>query len=110
MAKNERTTQTMTATDARQHFANLINETARQGTRVIIEKSGAPVAAVVPIADLIRLKSLDEQNRDLSGRLDWISEPFRGVPAEEVEEETEKIMAELREEDRLARQPFASKL
>ena len=109
MAKNERTTQTMTATDARQHFANLINETARQGTRVIIEKSGAPVAAVVPIADLIRLKSLDEQNRELSAKLDWISEPFRGVPSEEAEEETEKIMAELREEDRLARQHVASK-
>ena len=109
MAKNEQTIQTMTATDARQHFASLINETARRGTRVIIEKSGAPVAAVVSIADLIRLRSLDVQNRDLSDRLDWIGEPFQGVPSEVVEAETEKIMAELREEDRLARQHVASK-
>jgi len=98
----------MSASNARQHFAGMVNEIVQEGTRVVIEKNGAPVAAVVPMIDLIRLRSLDERNRELLDTLAWIGEPFRDVPPEEVEAETARILAEIREERRLAREHVAT--
>src|SRR6476646_2703953 len=108
MAKNQRSIQTMTATDARQHFASAINQVARQQSQIVIEKSGVPVAALVSINDLLRLRSLEKQDPEIAAVFEMLSKPFRGVPPEEVEAETERILAETREEDRQERRKAAS--
>lgn len=90
--------ETITATEARQHFASVINRVARRETRVLIEKSGVPVAAIVSADDIARLERLDaERDRDFQA-LSVVGERFRDVPVEELEREVAKAVAEVREE------------
>ncbi len=49
------------ASEARRGFAELINRAGYAGERVILEKHGREVAAVVPIVDLIMLELLENQ-------------------------------------------------
>jgi prevent-host-death family protein len=48
-------TKTIKASDARQQFSQLLNEVFREESRVVVEKSGIPVAAIIPAKDLQRL-------------------------------------------------------
>lgn len=108
MPRKEPTTQRMSATDARQHFAETINQVAREGTQIVVEKNGAPVVAIVSIDDLMRYRSLEMQDAETAALFERMSEPFRDVPIEEFEAEVEKIMKELREEDRQNRRNAAT--
>lgn len=58
-------TQTIPVSQARQKFGELINRVYRQQVRIIVEKSGIPVAALVSLADLERWS---HQDRDSEGR------------------------------------------
>ena len=46
---------------ARQGFADLVNQARYTGERVVLEKHGREVAAVVPVVDLIMLELLEYQ-------------------------------------------------
>ena len=104
MTKNERTTQTMTATDARQHFASAINQVARHETEIIVEKSGVPVAAIVSIEDYRRLKDQDAQRARRFKIMDEVRAAFADVPPEELEREAKKALDEVRAEMRAERE------
>ncbi|MGH2616777.1 MAG: hypothetical protein ACRDJC_16200 [Thermomicrobiales bacterium] len=86
---------------------SLVNDVYRQETRIVVEKSGIPVAAIIPIADLRRLIRLDEQDREAREIVEAMRVPFDDVPDEEIERQTERIMHEIREENRAARQRVA---
>ncbi len=47
------------ASDARQNFSEIVNQVAYGGERVIIQRHGKELAAVVPIADLALLRDLE---------------------------------------------------
>ncbi len=89
-------TQTMSTTDARQQFASVLNCVFRKETRVVVEKSGIPVAVIVSAEDLKRLDRLDEQDREAWETLAAMRAPFKDVPPEEIERETDRIIAEHR--------------
>lgn len=92
------------ASEARQHFAQLINRVYRQHSRVIVEKSGIPVAAVVSLADLERLTC---DNATLMKRMAMLEEmraPFRDVPSQEIEIELDRALREVRAEMRAERE------
>jgi prevent-host-death family protein len=84
--------------DVKARLSSLVNEVYRKETRVLIEKAGIPVAALVSIEDLERLAQLDMERAERRRVLESMREPFRGVPAEEIERETEKAVAEVRAE------------
>jgi prevent-host-death family protein len=50
----------LNAAEARQHFAEIVNEAAYGATRTVLLKHRRPVAAVVPIADLELLQALED--------------------------------------------------
>ena len=52
---------TLSISLARQGFADLINRAGYAGERVILEKHGREVAAVVPVVDLIMLELMENQ-------------------------------------------------
>src|SRR3989338_8751391 len=89
-------TQTMKASEARQQWAQVLNKVFKGQTRVIVEKSGIPVAAVISTQDLKRLTQLEKQREDRFKALDQMREAFKNVPAEVLELETEKAIAEAR--------------
>lgn len=50
----------LSAGEARENFAEIVNEAAYGATRTVLLKHKKPVAAVVPIADLELLQALEE--------------------------------------------------
>jgi prevent-host-death family protein len=50
----------LNAGQAREHFAEIVNEAAYGATRTVLLKHKKPVAAVVPIADLELLQALED--------------------------------------------------
>lgn len=47
------------ASDARQNFSEIINQVAYGGERVVIQRHGKELAAVIPIADVTLLRDLE---------------------------------------------------
>jgi prevent-host-death family protein len=97
-------TKTMQASQVREQWSSVINGVYRGQTRILVEKSGIPVVGVVSASDLERLQRLDEeQDADLA-TLERISrKAFAGVPPEEVEQEADKAVSEVRAEMRAER-------
>ena len=98
MREQEPMTQTMKASDARQHFASVLNRVFRKEARVVVEKSGIPVAAIVSAEDLKRLDQLDRERAERFKVIDEMRAAFAGVPDEEIERETDRILGVNQEE------------
>jgi prevent-host-death family protein len=96
MPERARTMQTIKATAARQQFSELVNQVFRREKRVLIEKSGIPVAALISAEDLERLVRLEaERERDFAV-LDEVGRAFEDVPSEELDREVRKAVASVR--------------
>lgn len=87
------TTRTMKITDVKRQLSRLTNDVARQQMRVLIEKDGIPVAALVSAADLEWLAQHDRNMAELSALIERARESFKDVPPEEIEAETDRIIA-----------------
>src|SRR5215217_5752182 len=92
------TTETMKFTDARQQLSQVVNRVARHETRVLIEKSGVPVAALVSADDLRRLNELEARRQEQIAAMYEISRAFVDVPEDELERELARAQAEARAE------------
>lgn len=94
MAAQQPMTQTMKISSVRAELNTLVNQVYRHETRVVVEKSGIPVAALVSTEDLRRLDQLDAQDREARAVVAAMRAPFRGISPEEIERETERAIAE----------------
>ena len=105
MRTDDPMTKTMKASEARQHWSEILNAVFRGESRVLVEKSGIPVAAVVSADDLRRLTDLDAQ-RDADFRaLDATREAFKDVPDEELAREVTRAVAAARQKRRAEQAP-----
>ena len=89
-------------------LADLIERVSRQETRVVVEHDGIPVAAIVSVSDLQHLHQLDRARAEREAALDAMRAPFRDVPSEEIERETDRILARVRAEMRAEREQEAA--
>ncbi len=103
MRMHQPTTQTMKISTVRAELNTLVNQVYRKETRVVVEKSGIPVAALVSTDDLARLSQLDRERAERFAILDELRAAFRDVPPEELEREAERALAEVRAEMRAER-------
>jgi prevent-host-death family protein len=94
----------MKISDVRGQFNALVNRVYRRETRVVVEKSGIPVAALVSLEDLARLKELDQAREEDFRILDEVREAFADVSPEELEREANRAVAEVRADRRASRQ------
>lgn len=92
-------TQVMKASDVRQQWSQLLNNVFRGKTRVVVEKSGIPVAAIISAEDLKRFTQLEEQRNERFKALDRMREAFKDVPTDEVERELDKALTQVRSEE-----------
>ncbi len=97
MREQEPMTQTMKISDVKNHLSSLVNEVYRKETRVLVEKSGIPVAALVSADDLARLNQLDRAWNERTTAIERFSQAFADIPTEEAEAEVTRIIAERRE-------------
>ena len=86
------TTETMKISDVRGQFNTLVNRVYRKETRVVVEKSGIPVAGLVSAEDLRRLDQLDREREARFAIVDEVRQAFAGVPDDEIERETDRIL------------------
>jgi prevent-host-death family protein len=105
MQEPEPMTKTMKASEARQQFSQLLNEVFRMESRVLVEKSGIPVAAIISAEDFKRLARLEaERNRDFA-ILDEMREAFEDIPPEEIEREVSRALSQVRAKNRTKQSP-----
>src|SRR5260370_1406366 len=93
-------TQTLAASEARQQWSQLLNRVFRKETRVIVEKSGVPVAALVSAEDLVRLTQFEEERAERFRALDESWKAFEGVPVAGVEQEVTRAVEQARQKQR----------
>jgi prevent-host-death family protein len=104
MRKREPMTQTMKISQARDQFNQVVNQVYRKETRVIVEKAGIPVAAIVSADDFEKLRRMEAQRADRFKVIDRMRAAFKDIPEDEIEREVEKAVAEVRAEARAAKQ------
>jgi len=107
MREQQPMTQVMKAADVRANWSDVVDRVFRGKARVVVERSGIPVAAVISAEDLDRLSRLDAQRADAFKVLDRIGEAFKDVSPEELQREVDKAVSEVRQEmaeERLAAQ------
>jgi len=97
----------MKISEVKNALSSLVNKVYRKETRVLVEKAGIPVAALVSTDDLARLQQLDRAWNDRTRAIERFSQAFADVPAEEAEAEVARIIAErrLRRSAEAERQP-----
>jgi prevent-host-death family protein len=93
-------TKIVQATEARQQLPQLLNTVHLGKTRVVVERSGIPVAAIVSMSELQRLEQLDQRREQLFKAVTGISDKFKDVPQDELEREVAKAVSEARAEMR----------
>lgn len=82
--------------DTKQNFSKLINEVAGGETRVVVEKNGLPVAAIISAKDY-RLFRIMEANRARAYEEVYrMSESLSHIPIETIEALVEETIAESR--------------
>lgn len=89
-------TQIMKASDVRMQWGKLLNKVFSGKTRVVVEKNGIPVAAVISASDLKRFTQLEEQRNERFKALNKIRKLFKDVPTEELENEINEAISQIR--------------
>jgi prevent-host-death family protein len=96
MPQREPITQTIKASEARAQWSELLNKVFRRQTRVIVEKSGIPVAAIISAQDLERLSQMEDRRRERFKALGASWDAFKDEDPTKVEQEVAQAVAEAR--------------
>lgn len=97
-------TQTVNVTVAREHWSQIIGAVFRHQQRVVLAKAGIPAAALVPIADLARLRRYDAERAADMALVNRIGDAFADIPDAELEREVALAVEEARAELRAERE------
>lgn len=98
MENQKPVTETIKASEARKHWGSLLNEVSRSEKRVIVEKNGLPVAAIVSLFALNRLERYEQRQSQRLRILEEVGELFQDVSDEELEREMTNAVRQAREE------------
>jgi prevent-host-death family protein len=90
--KNQR----MQTPEVTEQLPDLLDAVVLGETRVIIERDGDPVAAIVSAEDLRRWLRFDRHREEEFRIIDELREAFKDVPPEEIEREADRAVAEIR--------------
>lgn len=99
MRERQPMTQTLKISEVKARLSSLVNDVYRKEARVLVEKSGIPVAALVSAEDLVRLARLDAEQAERERRfavVDRMRAAFADVPPEELEREAARSVAAAR--------------
>src|SRR4051794_16931237 len=97
MREQQPMTQTMKISEVKNQLSSVVNRVYRKETRVLVEKSGIPVAAIISADDLKRFAQFEQEREQRFQAIDRMREAFKDVPPEEIEREADRAVAELRE-------------
>ncbi len=92
--------ETMKMTDAKQQFSRVVSDVYKTHRRVLVEKGGIPVAAIVTAEDFARLNQLDSEWRSGFEVFHEIGQAFSDIDLDEIEREVASAVAAVRAERR----------
>ena len=104
MREEDPATQTMKVTDAREHWSQVVSAVYRRQTRVVLEKAGIPVAALVSTEDLQQLRRYEAEREADFAVIGRMRAAFKDVPDAELEGKIAKAVAEARADLRTERE------
>jgi prevent-host-death family protein len=93
----QRTTETMNAEDSRKQFSEILNRVQRDNERIIVEKDGVPVAAIVPMSVLQADEERERARQQALTSLQEVQAAFAGIPEDELERELEMALTEAKQ-------------
>lgn len=93
----------MKLTDTKQQLSRVINRVARGEARVVVEKSGLPVAAIISTEEYRRFKAQEARRASVFEAVARFSDAFDRVSDEELARELANAQAEARNELRAER-------
>ena len=96
-------TETKTVSEARRTFSETLNRVRESSLRVIVEKSGVPVAAIVPLSVLEAAEKKERRRQEAIASLKRAQEGFADTSEEEMDREIAAALAEIKQERRVAR-------
>jgi prevent-host-death family protein len=96
-------TKKLGASEAQQQFSEVLDQVRRGEARVLVEKSGIPVAGIISARDFALFNQYLERREEDFAILDEIGEAFKGVPAEEIEREVGRALTAVRKKMRAER-------
>lgn len=85
--------ETSNVSEARRQFSETLDRVRRHEARVVVEKSGIPVGAIVSMDDLKIVEKADADRNRLIEIMERISKNFEGIPQEELDREVFKADA-----------------
>src|SRR5437763_1290080 len=77
---------TVSTSKARVDFAEMINQVAYGGERVVLDRHGKPIAAIIPIDDLTFLEEI-ENRMDIDAAKRALAESDERIPYEKLRQE-----------------------
>jgi prevent-host-death family protein len=108
MTDLRRAVRNVEAAQAQRSFDDLLNEVNEQRTRVVVERDGKVVAALISEADLERLEALDRRAAEGWRTIEEIWARNADIDPDEAERDIAEAIAEMRAEAR-ARKSSASR-
>lgn len=92
-------TQVMKTSEVRKEWSQTLNNVFKDQIRIIVEKSGIPIAAVISAEDLERVTKIEKQRAERFKVLDEIGETFKDVPQEKLVTEITRAIKQVREDN-----------
>lgn len=93
-------TQNLDIAEIETSLASVVSRVAGNDARVVVEKHGEPVAAIISIEDLRRFAQLEAARERDFAVFDRIEAAFADVPVSEVEAEADRAIARVRADAR----------
>jgi len=103
----KQTTETISVSEARKRFSEVLTRSSRGEGRVIIEEAGTPVGAIVSMDDVRRLEELDREWDEIEDVFRRTQSGFEGIPPDEIEQEIDRAIAEVEADYRAERKPLS---
>ena len=100
MAETHPTTQKMKASQAHRQWNPVLDQVSRGETRILVERDGIPVAAIVSADDLEQLDRLEAERAARWRVIEEIGARHADIDPDEVERDVDEAIAEMRAEDR----------
>lgn len=91
-------TQTISISQARNNFSEIINQVFYQGKQFLVKKMGRPMAVLIRVEDLLRLTEQAEKAREKRFKdLFLIAEKNKDIPFSQVKKDINEALVGLRE-------------
>lgn len=100
MGEREPEILTVEASEARQAWTELLRAVSRCQARVVIERSGTPMAAIVSADDLAQLEKFEAERRRDVAILEAFGKPFKDAPDGELKAAVANAVSRARAEHR----------